>query len=57
MQDKQLKNIKMNKKFEKVMASTRKASKETVFRGDNAKNNGYGKRTERLCNLTEPSSM
>ena len=32
----------MNKKFEKVMASTRKASKETVFRGDNAKNNGYG---------------
>ena len=47
----------MNKKFEKVTASIRKASKETVFRGDNAKNNGYGKRTERLCNLTEPSSM
>lgn len=47
----------MNKKFEKVMASTRKASKETVFCGDNAKNNGYGKGSERFCNLTEPLSM
>ena len=47
----------MRKKFEKITAGTHKVSKETVFRGDNAKNNGYGKRTERLCNLTEPSSM
>ena len=47
----------MNKKSEKVMARTHKVSKETVVRGDNAKNNGYGKGTERLCNLTEPSFM
>lgn len=47
----------MNKKFEKVTAGTHKVSKETVIRGDNAKNNGYGNGAERFCNLTEPSSM
>ena len=47
----------MRKKFEKVTADTYKVSKETVVRGDNAKNKGYGKGSERFCNLTEPSSM
>ena len=47
----------MRKKFEKITAGTHKVSKETVVRGDNAKNNAYGKGSERFCNLTEPLSM